>query len=378
MSGVTVVTTSFAREIGGQQAAGSFVEDFCSAVNRHLPVSIVAPGGQDEVDEFAGMPVYRYAAPERPLSQLRVMNPANWPAILRVLRNGQGAVLRAVERNRPAYIFALWALPSGQWARAASRRYGVPYGIWCLGSDIWSLGRVPVVRKVLGRVMHGAADLFADGFALADEAALLADRSCGFLASARRLEIASRTPRTEPPYRLVFIGRWHPNKGIDLLLEALRGLDDKYWTRIESIDIAGGGPLEALVRQQCGELENAGRPVRLHGYVDKAQASSMLAGADWLMIPSRIESIPVIFSDAMSAGLPVLATPVGDLPRLLQSKRAGVLAAAATGEALRHGLQQLLTDSPASYVDGVNALRSQFDIDEVAAAFCRRITGSRR
>ncbi len=44
------------------------------------------------------------------------------------------------------------------------------------------------------------------------------------------------------PYRLAFLGRWHPNKGTDLLLDALHQLRDEDWHRIEAVRIAGGAP----------------------------------------------------------------------------------------------------------------------------------------
>ncbi len=77
-------------------------------------------------------------------------------------------------------------------------------------------------------------------------------------------------------------------------------------------------------------LANGGRPVRIGGYLDKNEAASLIGWADYLLLPSRIESIPVIFSDAMQLGTPVVATPVGDLASLHERFEFGVLAAAAS------------------------------------------------
>jgi glycosyltransferase involved in cell wall biosynthesis len=55
----------------------------------------------------------------------------------------------------------------------------------------------------------------------------------------------------------------------------------------------------------------------LSGYLSKQQAEKALGEADRLLIPSRIESIPVVFSDAMAFCIPVVAMPVGDLPDLI-------------------------------------------------------------
>src|SRR5690606_14304241 len=80
--------------------------------------------------------------------------------------------------------------------------------------------------------------------------------------------------------------------------------------------IQGGGPLHDLVHERTRLLQSKGRPVIAGRYLTKPEAETAIAHADWLLIPSRIESIPVVFSDAMKLGRPVIAMPVGDLTRL--------------------------------------------------------------
>ncbi|KWS06714.1 Glycosyl transferase, group 1 [Lysobacter capsici AZ78] len=104
-----------------------------------------------------------------------------------------------------------------------------------------------------------------------------------------------------------------------MLIDALALLDDKDWRGIAEVHVAGGGPLEDVVRKGVATLQAAGRPVRLSGYLDRDQASQAFAQADRLLLPSRVESIPVVFSDAMKFSLPVVSMPVGDLPALIGS-----------------------------------------------------------
>jgi len=368
---VALATTSYPDRVveSGQEAAGAFVADFAEALAQHCEVHVVAAADEDHVDAAGRLTTHRFRVPQRPLSLLRAASPSDWPKIWTSLRAGQRAVDRVVDEVDVDHIFALWALPCGHWARRAGRRRGVPYSTWALGSDIWSLGKLPVVSSILRGVLRGAARRYADGLVLADDVAALSGMSCDFLPSSRRLDTTPGALRGEPPYRLAFLGRWHPNKGADLLLEALAALDDVAWAKIEEVRYCGGGPLEEQVRAGVGELFATGRPIVLEGYLDRAQAVALYQWADYLIIPSRIESIPVIFSDAMQCGVPLVSTPVGDLPRLVESYGVGVLAELATAAALTDALRRALHGSPASVASGLERARNDFDVTAAAARF---------
>jgi glycosyltransferase involved in cell wall biosynthesis len=373
VAGIVLVTTSYPISGDGSEAAGAFVRDLAEELGQQMPVRVVAPGPTDAVEpECAAVTVHRYAAPERPLSTLRPWHPTEARAIARVMASGLAATRQAVASKPTRRIVALWALPSGHWARRVAREQGLPYDVWTLGSDIWSLGRIPIVRQWLRRVLRDADRCFSDGIRLAEDTRAIAGRPVEFLPSTRRITRRREQPsRDRPPYRLLFLGRWHPNKGIDLLLDALAMLGEEDWSRIESVTIHGGGPMESLVRERVAALMAAGRPVRLGGYLDKSAAEQAICEADWLLIPSRIESIPVVFSDAMKLGCPVIAMPVGDLPRLCQ-EGAGIVAdavdATTYGDAIRtaHGARSQVKS------EAVAQLASRFALRRIAA----RLAGS--
>jgi len=291
------------------------------------------------------------------------------------LRSLRAETLNADADNRIAHTLALWTLPSGWAAAALQRAHGVPYSVWALGSDIWSLGKLPLVRSMLRRVIRGASHRYADGLQLGEDAARIGGVPFEFLPSTRRLQGQRTRPlASKPPYQLLFLGRWHPNKGVDLLLEALALLDDADWNRIAEVRIAGGGPLDALVRDGVASLQARGRPVRLNGFLDRAQASAAIADTDWVLIPSRIESIPVVFSDAMKLGCPVIVTPVGDLPRLLQKFNCGVCATGVDAASQATAIRNALSISAAGFSTGVAAAATCFDLQlGVAAPILRSI-----
>jgi len=365
---VVVITTSFPILGDGSEAAGGFVFDLVVEMAQHVDVRVVAPGPVAECSILQqGVEIIRFPAPDKALSNIRIWNPLDAVATLRVLQAGDRAVRQALESGAVRHVFALWALPCGWWAWRASRKEGIAYSVWALGSDIWHLGRLPVVRQVLRFVLRNAKRCFADGINLAADVKKISDRKVEFLPSTRKIE-RRRTEllRNAPPYRLLFLGRWHPNKGIDLLLEALQLLSGQDWSRIESVTICGGGPMCSIVERGTAILKRSGRPVTVRGFIDKAAAESAILEADYLLLPSRVESIPVVFSDAVKLKCPVLATPVGDLPRLYSGQNPpGLIAQDVTPEAYASLLSLALGYCPLSFEEGLSEISGVFDLGSI-------------
>ncbi|MEO6065486.1 MAG: glycosyltransferase [Lysobacterales bacterium] len=364
-AGVCVlVTTSFPIAGDGSEAAGSFVSDLVDELAQHLCVRVIAPGPVSRRERRGTrVEVFRYAAPEQPLSTLKPWRIRDAGQILRVLKSGKTALNEAMELGGVGHVLALWAFPSGYWARKASRRFVVPYSAWALGSDIWGLARIPLLRALISRILRDARFCFADGVALAAQAQRLAQREVEFLASARSLApVRDKQLADGPPYKLLFLGRWHRNKGVDLLLDSLNLLREEVWNKISRIEIFGGGPLEESVKAQVSTLQRAGRPVLLGGFLAKDAAGAALRASDFVLLPSRIESIPLIYSDAIKMGCPVVAMPVGDLPALIASGGTGVCASAISAAAFAGSLEILLHRPPASYAEHLERAAQPFDL----------------
>jgi glycosyltransferase involved in cell wall biosynthesis len=370
MPRVAIITTSYPDGQPGNEAAGSFVEDFAIELSKSLHVSVIAAASENSVSGDTDLTIRRFSVPRLPLSLLKPHLPWQWPALFETLRAGRNALRTCIREDKPDHVFALWVLPSGWWAEIEAGRRGIPYSTWALGSDIWSLGRLPGVRQVLKRVLDSAHQRYADGLELCRDVERFGNKPCAFLPSTRRLAVpATRTVSDSPPYKLAFLGRWHRNKGCDLLMSALQSLNDKDWGRIEEVRVYGGGPLANEMYAAEKVLCNAGRPVKIGGYLDKNAAASLIGWADYLLLPTRIESIPVIFSDAMQLGTPVVATPVGDLPSLYERFEYGVLAEAASESAFRDAIQRALRIDAANFHSGIRRAGREFDLERIVAQF---------
>jgi glycosyltransferase involved in cell wall biosynthesis len=131
--------------------------------------------------------------------------------------------------------------------------------------------------------------------------------------------------------RLAWAGRLARGKGLEVLLDSLAILAAKEEPghRIELV-ILGDGPARASLEGRAARL---GVDDRIHwlGYVaDRSSYLDALAACDLFVFPSPAEGFPKVILDAMAVGLPVVATPAGQL-RPLAAKR--LIEAAAPGDA---------------------------------------------
>ncbi len=140
--------------------------------------------------------------------------------------------------------------------------------------------------------------------------------------------------------RLLFLGVLSERKGLGELLEALAdkplaGLD---W-RLEVVGNGETGPWRDLARQL-----GLGDRIRFTGWLESAAARARLAASDVLVLPSRHEGLPMVILEAMAAGVPVLATDVGEVGDAVVNEVTGLLVPPGDPVRLAAGLARLVSD----------------------------------
>jgi glycosyltransferase involved in cell wall biosynthesis len=139
-----------------------------------------------------------------------------------------------------------------------------------------------------------------------------------------------------PSPRIVFAGRLNPDKGPDILVEALRLLRDPPPTLI-----LGDGRMRAALQRRVPELGLTER-VTFYGWV--ADPGPYIAGATVLAIPSRDESFSQTAIIGLAHGVPVIGTDVDGFPATLGGGR-GILVAPDDPQALAAALQRVLGEA---------------------------------
>lgn len=134
---------------------------------------------------------------------------------------------------------------------------------------------------------------------------------------------------------LVFCGRLVDYKGLDVLFEAMRGADVA-----GRLVVVGDGPLLRTLRADA-----RGLPVEFTGTLADAALHELLSRADAFVFPSRNEGQGVAVLEAMAAGLPIVASDVGEITETVEPGT-GIVVPPGDAEALRAALSQLFRLAP--------------------------------
>jgi glycosyltransferase involved in cell wall biosynthesis len=164
------------------------------------------------------------------------------------------------------------------------------------------------------------------------------------------------------------LARFAPQKRHDLLIDAWRH------TRPDAILLlAGDGPTRALVERSVAAAELT-RRVRLLG--ERHDPDWLLAAADVTVLSTDWEGLPVSLLEAMSVGVPVVATRVGGVAETLDG--AACLVEPGSVQALAAGLNSVLGDAAARAelaARGRNLVATRFDPQRMFAAYRRLYDG---
>lgn len=153
------------------------------------------------------------------------------------------------------------------------------------------------------------------------------------------VEFHGRTPRQVINEGvLLFLGRLGRRKGIYVLLDALSEVIQSHPG--VTVICGGDGEIEE-VRQYAVKL-GLGEKVKLAGWVDAAERTRLLESSSIYVLPSFAEGVPMSILEAMSAGLPIIATKVGGIPDVITSGQEGLLVDPGDVKALAEAICTLL------------------------------------
>ena len=207
------------------------------------------------------------------------------------------------------------------------------------------------------------------GWRLVQEFQAIAGCRVDFLATSRVLTAPPGVAVGEGGYYL-FLGRYHRNKGIDLLIEAVGRVKARLPPGF-CLRVHGFGPLEALIRARVREL-GLDALVEIRGPTSASTVSTVLRRARGLIIPSRIESIPLILSDGLQMELPIMVTDVGDMGMLVRRYAAGLVCRPEVDDMA----ETLLRFVSTSTTGDRHCLRQLLDIRASAERFLSEITAA--
>jgi glycosyltransferase involved in cell wall biosynthesis len=261
------------------------------------------------------------------------------------------------------------------------RLTGIPFSFTAHGSDLHK------ERRMLGRKVAEAAFVAT----VSHDNRRLILQECGERAAPKvqvvRAGVDTRlfapaadrgTSDAPGPLTVVCVGTLHEVKGQAYLIEACRLLADE-GVALRCRLIGDGPDAPALhARIRAARLENR---VVLAGARTRAEVAAELRRADALVAPSvptrdgRREGIPVVLMEAMSTGLPVIASAISGIPELVEDEIGGLLVPPRDARAIAGALARLAADPALRARLGRAARRrvlAEFDLESSADALARR------
>jgi 2-deoxystreptamine N-acetyl-D-glucosaminyltransferase/2-deoxystreptamine glucosyltransferase len=298
---------------------------------------LAAPRGTSALGASAR--VHRTGLPLRRLRQLWAV-----AALPTVLRPGPQVDVVHAHQGEDLAVLPL--------ARLAARRHGCPLVVTVHTSVGHTLtGRSPRARLLrrLGGLVERATLRRADAVVVLTErtaAALGCDgvpaervvtNPSGFdpaLFGGPSRDLFPAVPRP----RIGYVGRLAPQKRPDRLVEAFGRMRET-----ASLVVVGDGPDRALVHRLVAASPARERITEV-GFVDHATVPAVLCSLDVLVLPSAYEEMGSVLTEAMAAGVPVVASDVGGIPEVVRHGETGLLVPPGNVDALAAALDLLVSD----------------------------------
>jgi glycosyltransferase involved in cell wall biosynthesis len=165
--------------------------------------------------------------------------------------------------------------------------------------------------------------------------------------------------------RVAYVGRLDEAKGVPLLLAGWSAFREQCPDSVLRLHIAGGGPLEKVVRRWAQGRDD----VEVHGLLSRSAATELVAGSLAVVVPSLWEeTFGLVAVEAMAAGVAPIAPGRGSFPELVRDGVDGLLVTPGEPAALAAALRDV-DAHPATWREMGRAGRRSFsERFEVAAA----------
>ncbi len=292
----------------------------------------------------------------------------------------------APDRMRRSWLYA--ALPAfylffgtiAAWRLARKRRYDIVHVHWPVPHAVfgwaaraggarrviaqfysielrWVRHSLPFLRGFLRRAVTSADYVVAISTSTAREVQAVAPVPVDVIPyavdlptngeAADRAAIAPTHSSGARPFTVLYVGRLVERKGVRYLLDALAMMSPSIGARAI---IIGDGPerpaLEALA-QESGVSDR----VEFRGWVSPTELHTAYESASAFALPAVVdrrgdtEGLGMVLLEAMTYEIPVVSTPLGGIPDIVQSNRTGLLVPPNDAPALAAALTTLATDA---------------------------------
>ncbi len=275
-----------------------------------------------------------------------------------------GSEMSRVTKNHGlALLHVHYSIPHATAAFMSRQLTGKPYVVTLHGSDVTILGSDPSYEPVNTYSVEAANAVTAVSKFMADEAKYSLGISQDIkvipnfvdtdMYAPAPCEIIQVDPEDKPEIVVTHVSNFRPVKRVEDLVYAMCIVaKDIPSARLMLI---GEGPERHKVERLVDRLDLR-RNVVLTGY--RSDVPELLRCADLLVLCSETESAPLTILEAMSTGLPVIATNVGGIPEIVKDSENGYLVPIKHPENIAERILDLATDRKKASRMGDNARKT--------------------
>ena len=324
--------------------AGNATRHTALELNRrdhHVDVLTSRLPQQSDVEIHGRLTVYRVYSRRRSIHQAGLLGAVTY------LISAMPKLRRLARANDYDIYHFYFGLPTGLLALYVHWVLRKPYVIALRGSDVPGYDNTQSFLRplhfLLRPLSHFIWSRAAAVTALSDHLRALArstisDVDIAVIRNAVDTEMFPRRPNrsNDGTLRLICVCRLIRRKGLHHLIHAVHDLRDQN----VHLEIVGSGEQS---RQLRALVESLGleKHVNLTGYVPRERLADHYNSADIFVLPSISESFGQVLLEAMSSGLPVIASRVGGIPEVVEHGAGGLLIEPGSREAIVGAIRQL-------------------------------------
>lgn len=142
-------------------------------------------------------------------------------------------------------------------------------------------------------------------------------------------------------FTFLFLGVLIPRKGVMDLLDAFSKIKEKYSDKNIKLIITGTGSQEEEIKQKCHQLLLE-ESVEFAGWITGDTKKKLILQSQALVLPSYNEGLPIAILEAMSYGMPIISTTVGDIASAVLEGQNGYLLNPGDILSLTEGMEKVM------------------------------------
>jgi 1,4-alpha-glucan branching enzyme len=240
------------------------------------------------------------------------------------------------------------AVSCGFLAALLGKILGIPSVTYIQGYDLYHAGRFQKATEVRFPLKHSSAILTVtedlrrksmDVFARRDAIVMPHGLETENLTGSTAREIEQEYPFLSGRSAILYIGQLNRRKGLTHLIDAMGILRGK--RENAHLLLVGSGPEEETLRSRVRKTDLEDR-VHFIDAVDHSRVLALMDAASLFVLPSLEEAFGIVLVEAMSQGLPIVASDVQGIPSIIQNEVNGYLVPPGDERALAERIIQLL------------------------------------